>query len=176
MPAMRYWSPLVVNGVEVSLSHLEPFVFRCAARDVLEPVELNVRFNDHCFSKTFDPAFHTHDDVIRPSHAAKTERRVFCPDRYALSLHLRRIIEALGDKHVASTREGNLVRMELEDGQIYAIFFTLRRKMGRRIDLFVVSAYPVAMGKKPADTGEMRFDLALAKVLRGEKPKFPNRR
>jgi hypothetical protein len=27
----------------------------------------------------------------------------------------------------------------------------------------------------PADTGEMKFNIALAKVLRGEKPRFPPR-
>jgi hypothetical protein len=43
------------------------------------------------------------------------------------------------------------------------------------VNLFVVSAYPMGPGKKVADTGEMKFDLARAKILRGEKAKFPNR-
>lgn len=86
------------------------------------------------------------------------------------------IIGSLSHKRVASTREGNMVRVETQSGEAYAIFFTLRRYSARRADLFVVSAYPMDKGKRPADTGEMKFDLALAKILRGEKAKFPNRR
>ncbi|WKL58185.1 hypothetical protein Q1W73_04170 [Asticcacaulis sp. ZE23SCel15] len=134
-----------------------------------------MRFNDHCFTKAFDPRLHVQADCIVTNQSARHERRVFCEVRYEHSLSLPAIIRALGNKRVASTREGNMVRVETQSGDAYAVFFTLRRHNARRADLFVVSAYPLDKGKRPADTGEMKFDLALAKILRGEKAKFPNR-
>ncbi|WAC47421.1 hypothetical protein OVA03_12000 [Asticcacaulis sp. SL142] len=135
-----------------------------------------MRFNDHCFTKAFDPSLHVLADCIATTQSARHEQRVFCEVRYEHSLSLPVIIRALGTKRVASTREGNMVRVETQSGDGYAVFFTLRRHNARRADLFVVSAYPLKKGKRPADTGEMKFDLALAKILRGEKAKFPNRR
>lgn len=173
---MSYWSELRVKDVIIDLSHLEPFEFSCTARDYAEPATVSVRFNDHCFTKTFDPRLHVLADCITTRQSARHERRVFCDIRYELSLSLPLIIRALGDKRVASTREGNMVRVEAKSGEAYAVFFTLRRHNARRADLFVVSAYPLDKGKRPADTGEMKFDLALVKILRGEKAKFPNRR
>ncbi|ESQ81033.1 hypothetical protein [Asticcacaulis sp. YBE204] len=173
---MSYWTKLIIDDVNLSLTHLEPFSFECLARDGAAPAAISVRFNDHCFTKALDPEQHSPEDLIRPSYAARTERRVFCRIRYELSFRLPDIIRTLGSKRIASTREGNLVRLELDNGETYAVFFTLRRKGRDHADLFVVSAYPLAPGKKPADTGDMKFDLALAKILRGEKAKFPPRR
>ena len=136
---------------------------------------LNVRFNDHCFTTGFDPAKHDPADIMPTMLVSKTETRVFCKDRYKLSFQLPELIKAFGSKRIASTRDGNLVRVESPDGQTYAIFFTLRTHNAARVNLFVVSAYPIGPGKKVADTGEMKFDIALAKILRGEKARFPRR-
>lgn len=144
-------------------------------RDHTRPITLNVRFNDHCFTTGFDPAKHDPMYIMPTMLVSKTEKRVFCPDRYSLSFQLPDLIKAFGNKRIASTRDGNLVRVESPDGQIYAIFFTLKKQSAARVNMFVVSAYPIGSGKKVADTGEMKFDIALAKILRGEKAKFPNR-
>ena len=172
---MGYWPLLIISGNKTSLSHLEPFEFQCLPRDYSEPVTLSVRFNDHCFTTGFDPLKHDPLDILPAILVAKTEKRVFCRERYKFSLFLPELIKALGCKRIASTRDGNLVRIESPDGQTYAIFFTLRKQNAARVNLFVVSAYPIGTGKKVAYTGEMKFDIALAKTLRGEKAKFPNR-
>ncbi len=172
---MSYWPALVINAICIDLSHLEPFEFQCLPRDYAEPVTVHVRFNDHCFTKGFDPARHDPLDILPAPFVSKTEKRVFCPDRYALSLFLPELIKAIGNKRIASTREGNLVRIETPDGQTYAIFFGLRKQNTARVNLYVVSAYPIGSDKKVADTGEMKFDIALMKILRGEKAKFPTR-
>lgn len=172
---MGYWPLLIISGGATSLSHLEPFEVQCLPRDYAQPITLNVRFNDHCFTTRFDPVKHDPLDILPALLVSKTEKRVFCPDRYNLSFHLPELIKTFGSKRIASTRDGNLVRVESPDGQTYAIFFTLRKQSAERVNLFVVSAYPIQPGKKVADTGEMKFDIALAKILRGEKAKFPNR-
>lgn len=172
---MGYWPLLIVSGNATSLSHLEPFEFQCLPRGYVQPIVLNVRFNDHCFTTGFDPTKHDPLDILPTLLVTKTEKRVFCPDRYNLSFQLPELIKAFCGKRIASTRDGNLVRVESPDGQSYAIFFTMRKQSATRVNLFVVSAYPIGPGKKVAYTGEMKFDIALAKILRGEKAKFPNR-
>ncbi|ESQ93373.1 hypothetical protein [Asticcacaulis benevestitus] len=172
---MGYWPLLIVSGEAKDLSHLEPFEFQCLPRDHAQPITLNVRFNDHCFTTGFAPAKHDPSDIMPTRLVSKTEVRVFCRERYKLSFRLPELIKAFGGKRIASTRDGNLVRVESPDGQTYAIFFTMRKQSATRVNLFVVSAYPVGKGKKVADTGEMKFDIALAKILRGKKARFPNR-
>ncbi|MEI9903549.1 MAG: hypothetical protein WDN06_05875 [Asticcacaulis sp.] len=172
---MSYWPRLIVDGEILDLSHLEPFEFQCLPRDAANAATISVRFNDHCFTRTFDPATDSAFDILPEIFVGRHERRIFCQIRFALSLELPQFIKGLGDKRIASTHEGNLVRIETPGGNIYAIFFTLRRVNARRAELFVVSAYPVDKGRRPADTGEMKFDKALAKILRGEKARFPGR-
>jgi hypothetical protein len=172
---MKYWSELIINGVNIDLGHLEPFEFVCTARDIEGAITISVRFNDHCFTKDFNPVLHGRTNIISRKFSNKNELRVFCEERYLLSHKLPEIIMSLHNKRIASSREGNLVRIEAPNGQTYAVFFTLRKQNTRRINLFVVSAYPVASGKRVVDTGEMKFDKALAKIIRGEKPKFPSR-
>jgi len=172
---MSYWPKLLIDGNEIDLSHLEPFDFQSLPRGSTTNARLQVRFNDHCFSRTFEMATDNIAHLLPVAFCGKFEKRVFCTDRYRLSRHLPRFIKALGNKRIASTREGNLVRIEIPDGRQYAIFFTLRRIAAQEASLFVVSAYPLERGKRPADTGEMKFDIALAKILRSEKAKFPHR-
>jgi len=173
LQAMGYWPELIISGDIKSLSHLEPFEFQCLPRDYAEAVTISVRFNDHCFTTGFDVVKHDPLDILPEIWVSRTEKRVFCAERYTLSFFLPELIKAFGSKRIASTRNGNLVRIEAPDGAFYAIFFTLRKQSSGRINLYVVSAYALAKGKTVADTGEMKFDIALAKVLRGEKPKFP---
>ena len=170
---MTYWQPLVIDGETIDLSHLEPFEFQVLPAQSDAPATVSVRFHDHCFTETFDPAKHA--APLRSSQASLHEQRAFCRERYDLSLALPGIIRDLDGRRVASTREGNLVRITLADGRTYPMFFTLRLSGRRRIEMFVVSAYHWTRATPPADTGEMKFNVAVAKVLKGEKPKFPRR-
>ncbi|ODS57416.1 MAG: hypothetical protein ABS40_04140 [Agrobacterium sp. SCN 61-19] len=170
---MPYWEPLTIDGQTYDLAHLEPFEFQITPTQSDVPATISVRFHDHCFTETFDPRKHT--ARIRTSQASLHEYRAFCLERYQLSFQLPQIIVGLDGKKVASTREGNLVRITLADGNTYPMFFTLRKARERRVEMFVVSAYIWERENPPADTGEMKFNLAVAKVLKGEKPKFPRR-
>jgi len=159
--------------LDIDLSHIEPFVTHFQPRDWHETATVRVIFNNHCFSRAYKPGIDNKTKLLSKAFTNKTEQRVFCHQRHALSYYLPNYIRSLGNKRIASTREGNMVRLETPEHIDYAIFFTLRRLNSRRAEVFVVSAYALNKGQRPADTGEMKFDLALAKVLRGEKPKFP---
>jgi uncharacterized membrane protein YheB (UPF0754 family) len=172
---MHQWPQLIINETKIELTHLNAFEFSCSARDVADVITVRVRFNDHCFTKRYNEHENTLNDIVPKQFSNRTEQRVFCKDRYLLSYQLPHIIKSLQNKRIASTRNGNLVRTETAEGQTYAVFFTLRKFNARVVDLFVVSAYPITLGKTIADTGEMKFDLALAKTIRGEKPRFPRR-
>jgi hypothetical protein len=167
-----YWQPLQVNGTTVDLTHLEPFIFSVSASGFANLATLKVRFHDHCFTTAFDPASYV--TPIRSSQASAHEKRTFDPVRYELSKTLPGLVRGFDGKRIASTREGNLVRIELESGLRYAVFFTLRREGPMRCGLFVVSAYPLDDPRKSfAVTGEMRFNTAVGLVLSGKRPKFP---
>lgn len=169
---MSYWKPLIVRGQHVDLAHLEPFHFSITPKDWKTPATIRVRFNNHCFSE--DYASEKHSESLPSSHFGK-ERRGFAPDRYELSLQLPRIITNLEGKRVFQTREGNLAHLETTDGRAYCIFFTLKKTSSSYCDMFVVSAYSPDKPSNVADTGEMKFIVAVALVLKGKKPKFPPR-
>ena len=171
---MPFWNPLVVDGTPVDLSHLEPFEFSVVPKDWNAPATISVSFHDHCFTETFDAARHA--AAIITSQASRHERRAFDPIRYALSRQLPGFVRGLDGQRIASTQQHNLVRIELADGKDYGIFFTLRRESPKRCGLFVVSAYALDRPRQSVVvTGEMRFNVAVAMVLAGRKPKFPRR-
>jgi hypothetical protein len=170
---MTYWAPLVVDGVIYDLSHLEPFQFHVAPRGMTDAVTLNARFHDHCFTEVFDPL--KHQERTSSSQYSAHEKRAFDPARYELSKLLPEFVKGLGGKRIASSRYGNLVRLELASGAAYAIFFTLRRVNDRRVDIFVVSAFQWSRKDKAATTGGMNFDVALAKTIEGKPLKFPHK-
>mgnify|MGYP003444491305 CR=1 FL=1 len=101
--------------------------------------------------------------------------RAFSRERYELSKLLPDIVRQMDGQKVASTREGNMVKVTLQNGRAYPVFFTMRRAGKRRVELFVVSAYLWEKPTAPATTGAMKFNLAVAKILKGEKPAFPKK-
>ncbi len=170
---MPYWSPILVDGQPLDLTHLEPFEFLVLpARHAVEAT-ISVHFHDHCFTETYDASRHT--TAIRTNQASAHELRAFNALRYELSKHLPAIIRGLDGQRVASTREGNLVKVTLRDGTSYPMFFTLRKESARRVKMFVVSAYPWDGTGRLVTTGEMKFNLAIAKVLQGDRLHFPPR-
>jgi hypothetical protein len=93
-----------------------------------------------------------------------------------MSLYLPALIRDLENKRISSTRNGNLVRVELAGGQDYGIFFTLKKQSQKHCVLYVVSAYPLNRPRQQiVATGEMKFAVAVALVLDGKRPKFPSK-
>jgi hypothetical protein len=170
---MPYWSELIVEDVAIDLSHLEPFEFSILLLGLDGRATISVRYHDHCFSETYDPTKHL--TFIRTNQSASTELRAFDSARYELSKLLPEIIRQMDGQKIASTREGNMVKITLQNGQTYPVFFTMRRASKRRVELFVVSAYAWSKPARLPTTGTMKFNLAVAKILKGEKPIFPRK-
>jgi hypothetical protein len=170
---MAYWKTIFVNGVAYGLDHLEPFEFHVVPTGGETQVSIAVRFHDHCFTETFDPDKHTASLVS--NQASLHEHRAFSADRYELSKLLPQLVRSLDGQRISSTRDGNLVRVTLQNGLTYPVFFTLRKEGAKRVGLFVVSAYVWGGRSKISTTGEMKFNVAVAKILKGEKPKFPRK-
>ena len=171
---MPYWKPLTIDGVSIDLSHLEIFEFEMLPTGSPNKATIRVIFNNHCFSETYDTAVHAAS--LPATHTSAHETRGFDPERYELSKSLRGHIERFPGQRIAQTRTGTLVKVTLADGRDYGIFFTLKRLHASVCELFVVTAYPLDAHRRVAITGKMRFNLIVAKVLDGKKPKFPNGR
>ena len=170
---MAFWRPVKIGHDEFSLAHLEPFTFSIIPQKSTANATIAVRFHDHCFTEKFDATRHAEE--FRYLHSARHESRAFCLARYELSKRLPDFVRALDGKRVTQTRDGDLVRIELTDGRKYGIFFSLRKQGTNSCTLFVMSAYPFDPAKNVAVTGEMKFNVAVALVLQGKKPKFPPR-
>lgn len=168
---MLYWKPLTINGITIDLSHLEPFEFQILPKGSMERATIRVVFDDHCFSEEFEAA--RHGTPLPATHVSSHEERGFDADRYELSKLLPVQVREFDGKRIAQTRTGTLVRITLADGREYAIFFTLSKAGAAACEMFVMSAYPLERPKKSVvATGEMKFNVAVALVFSGKKPKF----
>jgi len=169
---MRYWKPLIVDGETVDLSHLEPFEYQIIPKGSMVPATIRVIFNNHCFSKEFESA--RHGAPLPATHVSSHERRGFDPTRYELSKLLPARVRDFDGKRIAQTHNGTLACVTHADGREYAIFFTLSKTGAAACEMFLISAYPLERPKTYViATGEMKFNLAVALVLSGKKPKFP---
>jgi len=177
-PAAHYHRPLHLHGQVIDLAHLDPFVFEANSTKVPRPLRINVRFTNHCFSDAFDPARHPAD---APVILDGRRRRAFCPDRYALSLHLPNLIRGLANPnarvHETAARRnwmyGATVALPVT-GTIYQIFFDLRRATPERrrfqdLDLVVESAYPADPARPaPNILGRVSFLLLAGSLYTGK--------
>ena len=172
MRAMPYWKPLIIDGREINLDHLEPFSFPIVPKGWADGALVRVAFNNHCFTEKF--AKELHGTPLSIAHVPAHEERGFDQTRYELSKELPAQIRSLDGQRIAQTRTSTLVRVTLASGLVYGIFFVLRRREKALCELFVLSAYPLERAVRSiVTTGEMKFNVAVAKVLEGKKLKFP---
>lgn len=175
---MAYWPPHIINGRELDLLHLEPFILRCPV-----PVgpgnplhlQINVRFSCHCFSEAFDPARHD-PGVIVMDH--KTPR-AFDLRRYELSRFLPGLVGAFPERKVHQTYERRnycyFQALAECDGQIYEVFFNIRRAAAgesHHLNLFVESAYPSEVLHAAKRPNAIRFSILALKVFKNEPVRF----
>jgi hypothetical protein len=169
---MTYWkSPLLVHGAHFDLSHPEPFTFSIIPVDFSNSVNIHVTFHHHCFSETKSAT--SSQSVLEPPHGDAHQQRCFSLERYELSKLLAPLIKGFERKAITRSSNGNLVRIELPGGRSYAIFFTLRKTADRQCEMTVVSAFCPDNPKVIANSGSMKFNLAVCKVLRNQPLKMP---
>ncbi len=167
------------EGKAVSLGHLEPSDLVCATDARPDGLRILVIYSCHCFTETYDEKQHGDRQIVKDDRGRE---RAFCPMRYALSAELPALVAGLPGAHVYQTPEANYVRIKLEGGADYRMFFNLRRatkdneEAGYDLRLFVESAYrPEAGALEPAKMQKVRFRVLADKVAKGEKVKFHRR-
>ena len=176
----RYWPPLRVGDRHIDLSHLEPRRTACEIEGRDEPLLIQARFSNHCFTVSFE------DGVHDPSHLIMdhNQRRAFDEQRYELSGHLPGVIDNLPSCKVYQARDKNRGRqnfvyshsiVSLADAD-YSVFFSIKKIGGNaHLDLFVESAYPLAKTQAGKRTGAIRFRVLVTKVFRGQRVDFAPR-
>lgn len=168
--------PRTVAGELWSFDHLDAIAFKSM-------VEMNpgqwlelavvVLFSNHCFTRSPLEDESVQQDLL---WSDARERRVLCPERYALSrLFLPRLILELPDRHiqVADERRPNFMIFEVpqdmgwgEDAR-YAVFFEVERDKRRkkRMLLRVQSAYLLPkLSKRQIQANKIRFQTLLKRA------------
>jgi hypothetical protein len=175
---MNFWDRTLCIGEETyDLSHLAPFYFEIVPEGFTKSVKISVTFHNHCFTEEVKGNNQPPLPALSPPFVTKKEgddqNRFFSRERYELSRELRNVVSSFEGRKVAQTRHGDFVVVTTQSGQSYGVFFNLRQFNKATCDMFILSAYPLAPGKKPAVTKEMRFKVAVAKIMQGKAPHFP---
>ena len=175
-----FFPTLLVAGAPINFNHLEPFQFLVATEARPGGARIDVRFSNHCFSETYNPATHSGSIVDVWDRGL---RRVFSRQRYDLSLGLRGIVEALPTSPIFLTPEANFVRVITAGNKgisEYRVYFNAKHgRDGSDVSLFIESAYPPDFSKqvlKPSQMTKVRFSVLVDKTIRGEKIKFQYKR
>jgi hypothetical protein len=173
------FGPIVYQGVEWDLSHLDSFAFK------IDPglgtvITVVVLFSCHCFSHSFRWDTRSRSEI--PCHEIYDdgrEQRVLNPKRYQLSRQLlRNIVKNLPARRitVADRKQPNFVTLEKvnSDGTVsqYAVFFEVDKDKNRkrRLMLRIQSAYVLDTGltKRQEDARKVGFDTLLRATYQGK--------
>lgn len=175
-----YWRDHAPSASErYSLAHLHPFIqaidLPATAKHPASNVQLHVSFGLHTFTRAIELR-----DSDEELYRDNREVRTFCPERYAQSRELPRIIRTLEQRRCEFARSFgrplNYVTVETTVGDRYAVFFDLRKfkKIGANaVHLMVQSAYVLARGKPAPGRGRITFHSLLGHALRGTNPQPP---
>jgi len=184
-----YFAPLNIGGTVHDLGHLNPVRFQVHSEKLHRAVTIRCRFSNHVFTRTFDPQV---DPAGTPIIMDGIRERVFCPDRYRLSVHLPGAIVGLQKPRVyvreTKTRRNWLYVATIElpadasnpiegvqgaadrEPVRYQVFFLLRKasKSGTAredLEMVVESAYAEDPARPPELLGRALFaGLATAAV------------
>ena len=182
-----YFKPLRVGGTLYDLGHLDPVRFKVASEKLRRSVTVRCRFTNHVFTRAHDPATDAADAAIIMDGV---RRRIFCPARHRLSLHLPDAVRELREPRIyvreTKARRNWLYVAVVElpataDDAVeygdsgrervrYQVFFTLR-KAGKSsaaredVEMVVESAYAEDTARPPELLGRALFvGLATAAV------------
>lgn len=181
-----YFAPIRFGEVFYDLGHLDPVRFQVVSEKLRRPLTVRCRFTNHVFTRGFDPEV---DDASTPVILDGVRQRVFCAERYGLSLHLPAAILRLREPRIY-VRETKAQRnwlyvatIELpvptiDDHNVapqqdiirYQVFFTLRKAKKTQavredVEMIVESAYAEDRDRPPELLGRALFvGLATAAV------------
>lgn len=178
-----FWRPHTdAEGVNYPLAHLHPdrmsLELEAQKGNPARTVQLEIAFSLHTFTRT-KQATDGAGDLYRDNR----EVRVFCRERYQLSLDLdlRRIVRELQTRPCQfatskSSGKNNYVTLDDSRGVQYGVFFDLKRRRELGPDevlLMVQSAYALEPSKPDPGKGKISFRALLGHAIRGTTPKPP---
>ncbi|MEX3959518.1 hypothetical protein [Trinickia sp. EG282A] len=180
---MIAWKAFSYAGVSYDLSHLHPrrieFILPAITGHPERRYAVQVIFGLHCFTRSSKPG-----EVVdlAMSYRDTRETRVFCPQRYGLSMLLPTIIAELATRPCYHTGKGNFFVVEaVDDGgakQEYEVYFAASRAVERGlVNLFVQSAYtrdPAHRSNRPKKK-PIRLHVILHNTLTNRPIKEPPR-
>lgn len=173
-----YFSPIRIGEALYDLGHLNPVRFQVASEKLRRQVTVRCRFTNHVFTRGFDPLV---DDPSMPVIMDGVRQRVFCANRYGLSLYLPAAILELREPRIY-VRETKAQRnwlyvatIELPAPTIdeqnlapqqdiirYQVFFTMRKAKKTQairedVEMVVESAYAEDLTRPPELLGRALF-------------------
>lgn len=98
-----YFAAWRIADVRYDFGHLDPVRFKVPSEKLRRLVTVRCRFSSHVFTRAFDSEL---DPANAPVIMDGRRRRVFCPDRYRLSLHLPEAVSGLRDPRVYASDQG----------------------------------------------------------------------
>ena len=111
-------------------------------------MEIRVGYSSHPFTKKCADGVTPHAPYSKPH-----DRRIFCPERYQLSLQLPKIIASIETRRCYATHFRNYFIVDTFDllpaNTEYRIFFNTKKAEPDAMRLFVESAYAGAPSKSP---------------------------
>jgi hypothetical protein len=164
------------DGRVHSMVHLHPhrFTLHMAERPGWGAcdIEIRVGYASHAFTKSCPP-----DIAPHPHYSKQGDRRVFCPERYALSLQLPALVANLETHRCYATNYENYFVVEalasLPSDSEYWVFFDIKRATEpHAVKVFVESAYAGDRARAPHGRKRqaLMFKALVGKIL-GLKPR-----
>jgi hypothetical protein len=142
------WTHHIHKGQIYKFTHLEPhtelFVRPDTADQLSEKFTVDVRYTDHCFTRSPKTGEDYKADLIYRNGDKKI--RLFCPKRYEMSKLLPGLIRSLPDrKPQHNGNNGNFFTIDAldlnDDPVTYVIIFNVRKSGKGRMELLVETAY-----------------------------------
>jgi len=170
----KYYESLVIEGNTYDFEHLEPFTLIVPSEKAKRDLRVRVRYTTHCFSVSHDPLIHAPGGYVFKDHGDR--ERLFCADRYRMSLSLPTIMKRLEHPDVKVTQTAArrnwvyTIKIEHPDGPYY-VFFEVRHARNNQQDMMltVESAYlQGAENSGPVVLGNMKFAMLCTKMFLGE--------
>ena len=171
---MPYFPRILVGGVEVDLSHLEPFTFHVDSELAKKKLRVRALFTTHCFSERYGSIPHGAGDPLIDDDTKQP--RTFCPVRFQCSLDLPKMILKLPGSIVRQTSaQRNWVFSTVIDHPAgpYHIFFEIKRSSPEQrtwqdLNLVIESAYP-EQNAPPSVRGQKPFELVCGEAYTGNR-------
>lgn len=173
-----FFTPITIEGGLIEFDHLNPFQISVPSIQARRDLMVDIKFTNHCFS--FGDEDTEVDEGELYDHNGR--RRIFCPQRYRLSLELPNILQEMNHPKVKvwqTTARRNWTHViQVDDSSLpykgpYYIFFELRKAKQNEEDdlkLTVESAYHGQETYDPPSLlGKMGFQLLCGKVYLGQR-------